>query len=90
VSQRARQLMAAMAQVATGQDYDTLIEASSNLLLNGLRQKHGKLEDAEDHLDRIHSELRIILARDIYDHNGYRRDNKIIIPTKPLEELVKN
>jgi hypothetical protein len=82
--------MAAFGQVAMGQDYDTLIEASANLLLNGLRQKHPKLEGAEDQLDRVFAEMRGHMVKDVYDSNGNRRESRIIIPPKPIGELIRN
>jgi hypothetical protein len=89
VSQRERALMADIGRLANGYEFDEIIGACGNIILNALRQKHPKLEDAKDQLQALIGEMDSRLAKDHYNLLGYRRDQRLVIPDKPLLELVK-
>lgn len=87
MSQRERELIAAFGQLATGFNYDTVIAAAADLMLNGLRQKHAKHIDAEEQLDELIARMRLQLERKHYHPDGTRNDRRIVLP--PLSQLVE-
>lgn len=86
--QRARELIAAIAQVADGFQNDEVIDAAANIILNAIRQDHATLASAEERLDDITANMRSALRTAHYHRDGTRNDRRIILP--PLRDLIAN
>lgn len=84
---REQELMTALAQVSTGFDYDTVINACGQLIANGLRQKHPRIDEAEEQLDALAEDVKQQLRRHHYHEDGSRNDRRIVLP--PLRELLR-
>lgn len=82
-----RELIAAFGQLATGYDYDKVIGAAANILLNALRQSHKKLGEAEEQLTEIETRMRDALRTHHYHPDGTRNDRRIVLP--PLRFLLE-
>jgi hypothetical protein len=74
------------AQTADGYEREAVINAGGNMVLNAIRQNHGKLADAERELDYFVERMLAALRENHYDSNGERRLTRIVVP--PLEELI--
>lgn len=84
--QRERELIAAIAQVATGFQRGEVIDASANIILNAIRQDHATLASAEERLDDILLNMRSALRTAHYHRDGTRNDRRIVLP--PLRDLI--
>lgn len=80
-----RTLFDAFAKASDGYQRDAVIGAAGNMILNGLRQSHKRLGDAEEELDALVVKLKRELARRHYDQSGARLERRLIIPTLVLQ-----
>lgn len=81
-----RALFDAFARAADGYQRDQVVGASTNLLMNALRQNHKTRAAAEEELDALVATMKAELARLHYDENGRRIERRIMLP--PLGQLM--
>lgn len=75
------------AQTANGYQRSEVLNSAGVMILNALRQSHGRIEGAENELIDLVERMRAVLRENHYDEAGYRRVTTIII--SPPEELIE-
>lgn len=81
-------LLGRIAAAAQGESYDVVKNATGNLLLNMLRQKHGTLAAAEEELDDLFMRMRQSLQQAHYSADGKTRKNQIMLPS--MQDLLRS
>lgn len=80
-----RDLYAKMVQVAANHPMDTVIEASVNLLVNGMRQTYATKREAEQRSADVCNQIQQILSEHYDSITGRRRnifphDQRVVMP----------
>lgn len=68
------------ARAAHGHQRDVVMWAGGVMILNGIKQSHAKLVDAERELEDVIARMRAALRENHYDSNGELRVTKIVAP----------
>lgn len=73
VPNNGRELFERFSQQANGFDYEAVVAAASNLLLNVIRQKCPTSREAQNAFDELATKLKAVLVEQHYLLNGQRR-----------------
>jgi len=68
------------AKLANGHQIGEVANAGGVMILNALRQSHGRVEDAERELDDLVERMRAVLRERHYTESGDRRVTIIEVP----------
>ena len=71
---RARRLFLEMSKLCNGAPNDVIIQAAFNIVLNAIRQKNARLNEALSDFDQMASKLRSFLADHYFAATGKRRN----------------